>query len=225
MPDIIKSMRTCTVHWMKHTKAKDKDAENGTVVSNSKVRWLHSLCDPSARYSSSLSWLHQTEPLAWQASYHCGPVSCLRSSKQAHGKLPPLCGQTTLFFPSLKLLLEQNCKCCHRSGADLLTLGSQQPLPTHKHHWAKWGWALRWGSDVCFLFVDICGQFWTETTWSHTETYHFQTNQHLQLLPYFHQRNSIYWKGILHVTNTGEQRRIQLFKWTITLYISIFSIY
>lgn len=33
---------------------------------------------------------------------------------------------------SLKLLLEENRKWCHRLGADVLTLGSRQPLPTHK---------------------------------------------------------------------------------------------
>lgn len=166
MPEVLKSLGACSVHGIKYTKVKDKDAENGTVVSSSKNRdsvllhWHHSLCDQSASYSSSLSWLHQTEPLAWQAFYHRSPVSCLRSSKQAHGKLSPLCGQMTLFSPSLKLLLEQNCKCCHRSGADLLTLGSQQPLPTHKQHWAKWGWAPAWGSNVCrlWMFVANSGQ-------------------------------------------------------------------
>lgn len=73
------------------------------------------------------------------------------------GSSPRLCGQMTLFAPSLKLLLEENRKCCHRSGADLLTLSSQQPLPTHKQHWAKWGWALGWGSSVCvFVCAYLC---------------------------------------------------------------------
>ncbi len=76
-------------------------------------------------------------------------------SRQVHRKLSFCRGQMTLFAQSLKLLLEENRKCCHRSGADLLTLSSQQPLPTHKQRWAKWSWALGWGSSV-FVCVDPC---------------------------------------------------------------------
>lgn len=108
-----------------------------------------------------LCGLHQTAYLSWQ-TFHRDSSSV--SSRQVHGKLSPFHGQITVFAPTLKLLLEENRKCCHRSGADLLTLGSQQPLPTHKQHWAKWGCATGWGSSVCLsnmcLFVDVYAQFW-----------------------------------------------------------------
>lgn len=99
---------------------------------------------------------------------------------------PPhhLHGQMTLFSPSLKLLLEENCKCCHRSGPDLLTLGSQQPLPTHKQHWAKWGWALGWGSSVRLcLCMWVCSwwsfvpRFWTKIMWGQSERYYYLQNK------------------------------------------------
>lgn len=101
--------------------------------------------EPLSRWHQSLSW----------TSFHHDISSA--SSRQAHGKFSPLCGPMTLFAPSLKLLLEEDRKCCHRSAADLLTRGSQQPLPTHKQHWAEWGCALGWGCIV-WLFVQIFGQ-------------------------------------------------------------------
>lgn len=102
------------------------------------------LCHPRARSTVNTSVL-----LASDRVWVLGSVHHDRSSRQAHVKLSPRCGQMALFSPGLKLLLEENRKCCHRSGADLLTLGSQQPLPTHKQQWAKWGWALGWGSSLC----------------------------------------------------------------------------
>lgn len=53
-----------------------------------------------------------------EASHHdSGSASCLGSGRQVHRKLSPLCGQMTPFAQSLKLLLEENRKWCHRSGA------------------------------------------------------------------------------------------------------------
>lgn len=56
-----------------------------------------------------------------------------------------------LLGQSLKLLLEENRKWCHRLGADVLTLGSRQPLPTHKQRCC---WMPAKGSNIC----NICAQ-------------------------------------------------------------------
>ena len=138
-------------------------ASGGSTVTQSYIV-VHFLKqkNENSKWEAHHQW--QENPQSARSTANCSTLvrlftvkAILRAAWQSSGRCPGSSllfhGWMIVFSQTLKHLLEENHKWCHRSGADVLTRGSLQPLPTHK----QWGCALGGGGKVC-LWVAMCGQ-------------------------------------------------------------------